>query len=214
MHLKCVIFRLRGKTWEDWHETVQKMHPVKYFIAETATDFLQQKIWWRLKHPVEKFHYWFVSHFVPSRRYHMLDLRQPCPKGEMNVDCYKYGWRDVDARMLFAMFNLLNEFVTGELPHYYCPTEEDVAKDPTLKEQRNVVLEVNAIHHWWNVTRKEDHRAYDSLLHQWSQIRKISGKTEEAARLFKILGTVEKDNEDKVDEMIARLMKIRRSLWT
>lgn len=201
----------QGKTWEDWHETVKQMHPVKYFIVETAADYLRRKCL-RLLHPFKEFHYWLVSHLIPSRRYHMLDLRQP---GDQDTpDYYRYGWRDTDSRMLFALFNLLNEFVEGEMPDYYCPTEEEVEKDPSLIHQRNFVFEVKAIHHWWNVTRKQDLKAHDNLVSQWSQARKEDGRSEKAAKLFRIIGAVEKDNEDKVDEMIARLMKIRRSLWT
>ena len=199
----------KGPTWEDWHATVKKMHPVRYFIAETLGDFLRYEVWLRFTRPFKDTRYWVVSHLIPSRRYHILDLRQP----DNQPDSYRYGWCDTDHRMLFAIFNLLNQFVEGEMPNYYCPTEEEVEKDPSLIHQRKFVFEVNAIHHWWNVTRKQDLKAYDNLLSQWHDVRK-EGKKEKAAQLFKILGSVEKDNEDKVDEMIARLMKIRRSLWT
>src|SRR5574339_627384 len=150
----------QGKTWQDWHRTVKQMHPVKYWIAETFGDFVRYKIWLRFTRPFRNAHYWFVSHFVPSRRYHMLDLRQPCHKDEINEvgDCYRYGWRDVPEKMLYAMFNLLGEYLNKENPHdltqWY--TREQIEADEGMKRQQADIEEARAIYHWWTITRHED----------------------------------------------------------
>lgn len=200
----------QGKTWQDWDRTVKAMHPVKYWIAETCGDFLLYNIWHPVTRPLKDAKYYLISHLVPKRRYHMLDLRQP--KTNKDIDQYRYGWADADSRLLYAIFNLLNLFVEQELPHYYCPSEEAVAKEPYLQSQRDLVLEVKAIHHWWNIDRKNDHRVYNQLLTDWSDARR--SKDANKSQLWNQLQEMETQLEEKTDEMITRLLKIRRSLWT
>ena len=116
-----------GYTWEDWENTVQKMHPVKFFFGKTVPDTFRYRIWLPIVRPIETFRYWVVSHVIPSRRYHMLDLRQPIAKGELaNHDAYRYGWRDVPEKMLYAWFNLLAEYME-ENPY-------DLTKDYTMEQ--------------------------------------------------------------------------------
>lgn len=200
-----------GPTWEDWHVEVKKRHPIKYWIAETASDFLRFKIWFPIKKPFSKAYYWLTSHLIPSRRYHMLDLRQP--------GGYQYGWQDVDSRMLYAMFNLLKEYFKEEpydLSKDY--SIEEINADPGRKTQYEHLQEAKAILHWWEVSRIEDAKARDDLLHQWSKLRKatkaLPGSDETVDKMWAVLQNAEQDDDKKEDEMIARLMKIRRTLWT
>lgn len=186
-------------TWEDWEELMQKDYPVRYFFSETLPSWFRR----RIKSPINDAWYWFVCHTLPSRKYHRLDLRQPN---------YKYGWIDSDTKMLYALFNILNTFVEQEVPHKYCPSEEDVQKEPHLLYQRNNLLETKAIHYWWNVERVRQQKEYDELLHRWSDAQKEDAQ--EAHQLWLDLNKMEKAQEDKEDEMLARLLKIRRSLWT
>ena len=204
-----------GKTWQDWHKHVKQLHPVKYWIAETFGDFVRYKIWLRITRPFKDAHYWFVSHFIPSRRYHMLDLRQPCGKGEVkNFDCYQYGWRDVPEKMLYAMFNLLGEYLNKETPHdltqWY--TREQIEADEGMKKQQADIEEARAIYQWWTVGRKEEAEIHAKLLHDWAEARRA--KAPNAEHLWELLQNCKDEEERKTDEMIARLMKIRRTLWT
>lgn len=197
----------RGKTWQDWHAHVKQLHPTKYFIVETLPKWFRYKIYWPIKRPIEKAHYWFVSHFIPSRRYHMLDLRQP--------GGYRYGWQDVPEKMLYAMFNLLGEYLNGEQPVDLSDwhTEAQIEADPGMKMQQNSLNEARAIYHWWNVGRKAEEKAISDKQHEWWLHRKDQ-KSTQAEALFKELKEMEEAYENKTDEMIARLMKIRRTLWT
>lgn len=205
-----------GKTWQDWHRHVKQLHPVKYWIAETFADFVRYKIWFRISVPLETAHYWFVSHFIPRRRYHMLDLRQQCGKGDFNEigDCYRYGWRDVPEKMLFAIFNLLGEYLNKEQPQdltqWY--TLEQIEADEVLKRQHAELVEARAIYHWWTVGRREEQKYHDKLLHDWSEAKKHKSSNKD--HLWEMLKQYDIDMLDKTEEMIARLMKIRRSLWT
>ena len=169
-------------------------------------NFIRLK-WLRFKNRISDLKYWFVSHFVPKRKYHMLDLRQPNPNSE-----YRYGWLDSDHQMLFALFNILNNFVKHEMPNWYCPSEEEVALDFSLLTQRNFYLEAKAIHYWWNVDRKRQESRRDHLLHDWHAARKCSSPKEH--QLWEDLRKTETALEDKEEEMIMRLIKIRKCLWT
>jgi hypothetical protein len=195
-------------TWEDWEEKMRKEYPMRYFLAETLPGWYRS----RIKRPLVDFHYWIVSHIIPGRRYHMLDLRQPEKINNIdNPDAYRYGWMDCDSRMLFAIFNLLNDFVEGEMPHSYCPSEEEVRRDPSLLSQRSTFLEIKAIHYWWNVERK---RAARTISEAWSKAHKIKDDMVAHRQIWVDVRKMEQEQEDKTNEMIARLMKIRRSLWT
>lgn len=200
--LPMSMFQRKGDdtpTWEDWEEKVRKEYPVRYFMSETLPMWFRT----RIQRPIKDAWYWVVCHLLPSRRYHLLDLRQPT---------YKFGWIDSDTKMLYALFNILNQFVEGEMSHWYCPSEEDVQTDNHLLYQRNNWLETKAIHYWWNVERLRQMDEHADLLHRWSEARKVDAP--ETHILWDELHKMEKVQEDKEDEMIARLLKIRRSLWT
>jgi hypothetical protein len=195
-----------GYTWEDWHKDVKEKYPIKYFFAETASDFIKYKLWFPIYKPIDKTKYWLISHIIPNKRYHMLDLRQP--NNEYEIDIYRYGWCDVPEKMLFAMFNLLDQFVKHELPQYYCPPEEEIE----LKSQRDTYLEILEIHKWWTYDRKIEYKAFSDIRSEWSELHRA--RDPKAKELWDKMHVMEAAFENKTDEMISRLMKIRRNLWT
>lgn len=201
----------KGKTWEDWHKTVKEMHPVKYWLAETAPNFVRYNVWLPVVRPIETLCYWLVSHLIPSRRYHMLDLRQPYVKDR---DCYRYGWQDVPEKMLYAMFNLLGEYLNKEKPeepaYYY--TREQIEADVHLKAQQDSLDEANAIYYWWSVVRHEENALSDKLFNDYWKAKE--NKADNVAYLRTLYLTQERINEVKVEEMADRLLKIRKNLWT
>ena len=206
--LPIVLFRnpnQNNPTWEDWEEKMRKEYPVRYFLAETLPFWFSIKIKRKVKDAI----YFVTSHIVPSRRYHMLDLRQPKKKGKYS---YRWGWIDSDSRMLYAMFNILNTFVKEEFPNMYCPSEEEVRANPYMMSQRLHYLEIKAIHYWWNVERERQLAAHSKLLKEWSDAKHAHSANEH--QLWDDLQKLETANDEKEDEMIGRLMKIRRSLWT
>lgn len=194
-----------GHTWEDWEEKMRKEYPVRYFFAETLPFWFSINI----KRKVKDAMYFVTSHVVPSRRYHMLDLRQPKKKGKYS---YRWGWIDSDSKMLYALFNIFNAFVKDELPNMYCPSEEEVQANPYMMTQRLHYLEIKAIHYWWNVERERQLTAHSELLNKWSDAKHAHSSDEH--QLWDDLQKLEAANDAKEDEMIGRLMKIRRSLWT
>lgn len=143
----------------------------------------------------------------------MLDLRQPCDKQDVsNIDCYRYGWHDVPEKMLFAIFNLLGEYLNKENPFDLSTeySDEEIQDDDQLKYQHNCYLEAKAIYHWWTVERKQELIYLNDLRASWFE--KPKGEERKSARLF--VDQAEINFELKTDDMIARLFKIRRTLWT
>lgn len=205
----------KGKTWEDWHRTVKVMHPIKYFIAETFADWIKYKVWYKVWLPYDKFQYWLRSHIVPSRRYHMLDLRQPLKRGgKANHDAYRYGWVDVDQKILYAIFNLLGEYLNKENPtdlsNFY--SLEQINNDPMLKNQHDSFLEAKAIYHWWTIERAEQEEIKEKLLNDWHSAKKAKASNTEV--LWDMMRQIDENEENKTEEMLLRLLKIRRTLWT
>jgi hypothetical protein len=215
--LECEEFsdNPKGKTWQDWHKAVKHMYPIKYFIIETLANWFLDKVWLPIKRPVSDMHYWLMSHLIPSRRYHMLDLRQPCDKQSIyNIDCYRYGWCDVPEKMLFAMFNLLGEYLNKEDVHDLSETysQEEIDADETFKAQQAFLKEARLIYKWWSIDRKKDKAAYNIMQNLWYQARKSNSS--EKDKYWAQMNKLDADFENKTDEMISRLMKIRRTLWS
>lgn len=192
-------------TWEDWEEKMRKEYPVRYFFAETLPFWFTTTIQRRIKDAI----YFLKCHLLPSHRYHMLDLRQPKQKGQYR---YRWGWLDSDSKIVYALFNILNTFVKDELPNMHCPSEEEVQANPYLLSQRNSYLEIKAIHYWWNVDRLRQLKLHDDLLSKWAEAKRNKDINEHI--YWDDLRKIEADIESKEDEMIIRLINIRRSLWT
>lgn len=192
-------------TWDDWDTKMKKKYPIKYFLSETLPSWYRRKIY----RPFDNLHYIIVSHIVPSRRYHMLDLRQPKNKEKYP---YRWGWVDSDKQIVYALFNILNNFVEKELPSTYCPSEEELLSDPSLAGQRVQFLEIKSIHYWWNVLRHKEANNCSNLLQLWHAASQ--NNTPDTHDLWEKLQKAEHECDLKEDEMIARLMKIRRTLWS
>lgn len=189
-------------TWEDYFEHIKKIMPIRYFICATLPGILLS-IWWSVRRPILKIISYLKSHLVPSRRFHMLDLRQP--KTELNPNPYRYGWLDTDARMEYALFNLLVEYVEKELPGYGFLTEEFVKENPECKNQYDQQQEFMEIYNYWKFENPKLDHEYELALCAWSRDNK---------ELSKKLDEMEEYSSKKLNEMLHRLIDVRHSLWT
>jgi len=89
--------------WDDYDDLIKMRYPIRLFIEKSLIK-LKKRIW----NPVKEFSYYLKSHLHPKYRYHVLDLRQPA-LNEDEHDYYRYGWADISDRMMYAMFNLLEQ---------------------------------------------------------------------------------------------------------
>lgn len=200
-------------TWEDWREETKKKYPIRYFLTEEIP------FWWRVKivMPIEDFTYWLRSHLLPSRRYHMLDLRQPEPKKYEN-DHYRYGWIDANKQILYACFNILVNYIEkehkGKYQEYVKFQEESVEHD--LLDLR----EIWTIYQWWKVDRSNQLKNVDRALSEWHDLLITTNNSEEMKEVPRL--SVLKDRHSELEkefnrtetEMLKRLIELREYMWT
>jgi hypothetical protein len=197
-------------TWEDYEDYLKKTYPAKFFFASTLPSFLMHTWLKLLGWKLQDFKYWFISFVI--QRDHMLDLRQPKRNKQFDIDYYRSGYIDTDTKMVYAMFNLLTNFVEKQLVHMYFPTQEDIAREPHLQSQLDQNNEILAIYHWWSKDRKFECKEGDEALTKWHNAKK--SKSPNTNQLWEELKSIDKRNEDKLEEMLIRLLKIRKYLWS
>ncbi len=193
--------------WEDWDAKVKKLHPIKYFVLRTVYMWIRVKI----IRPLSDFWYFFKSKTFSKQ--HFLDLRQP--KNEFQTDEYRYGYCDIPEKMLFAWFNLLDDYLNKEKP--WDPitsyTLQQINIDPVLQEQYNHLQEAKSILNWWKVERKDYFKGINEII---SLVQQKDNKLSEIEKedLLTFYYNLETFMNEKEDEMLARIIKIRKSLWT
>jgi hypothetical protein len=202
-------------TWEDFYARLKQDYPVRFFLSSTLPDTLlyawRRTLGWKLRDGW----YWLKSRVW--RKDHIIDLRQP-GKDQLEADYYRWGWLETDTKMLFALFTLLDEFMKNGLP-LYLPTPEQAEKDDGkdyehagMKKQREVCFELLTIHEWWKRGRKVNCQIESDLCSKWSDAKRA--RSPETASLWQELLAKTAKNEQDEEEMIARLLKIRKCLWT
>lgn len=181
-------------TWEQYYKEIKEKYPIRYFFAKTLYSFIRYKIWNKV-YLIMELLWWFRYNFIPSYKYHFLDLRQP--KG---FDEYRYGYRDMPEKMLYANFNLLKEYLKDS--SWDLSSEvglEEVLNDKHLLKSYLVEKEAKLLNYWWVKIRKDDHLNLEKMRLEKGYVVEYY----EAADKF----------EAKEEEMLIRLMKIRKHLW-
>ena len=207
--------------WKEYNVIVRRDYPIRFFFSETLSDFFVYKMF----KPIKNVWYYIVSHIVPSRRYHMLDLRQP--KGSPTE--YRYGWIDSDWQMTFAMFNILVRYVEIEMPHgFFVPTAEDFKNPDITQDEVQSMLrhiekynEIMALYNYWKIERPILEAKHDEALTAWHTAKEKNGgsissvnDTPEIKRLWNELNVISDARDKKLEEMLHRLVDIRSCLWT
>jgi len=99
---------LTSEGWDEWNDEAQRAHPVRYWIAEEALDWLQDFVTW----PVRKLY--DIKYYINNRwitRTHALTAHpRNIKRGE---------WCDVGNRFLPCLFNELVDFVEVELAWWH-----------------------------------------------------------------------------------------------
>ena len=95
--------------WKQWNREARKAHPVRYWIAEEALDWLQDFVTW----PIRKLY--DIKYYVNNRwvtRTHALTAH---PR-----DIKPGTWQDIGHRFLPCLFNELVDFVEVEQAWHHC----------------------------------------------------------------------------------------------
>ena len=227
--------------WDEWNDKVKKEKPFAYFLTETVPGWIEDAAHY-IPTPIADIRYYCRNRFM--RKTHMLrtntkfgeysDMDTRILEGVMNaiVDyvevelAWKSRWCNTD------------ESKTAKWKKGRCPALglahlawEMTLDDPALDEnnrgdsQAVTAREVRALYDWWTVTRPARPDPMDAS--GWSELCKkdrLAGKkmfqhgtkAQEKhkslvlARLREIEEAAEKEDED----MLVRVIKIRRCLWT
>ena len=203
--------------WEDWKRDSKQKYPIRYFMSETVPHFFAVYFFMQ----IENCWYWVVSN--TTRRYHMLDLRQPANKlGD--EDYYRWGWVDECNQMLYACFNILTNYVESRnsSPYHYHISEEGIEKlkkeveearedeKVMFKSQLEHSEEAFALYNYWTKDRKVQAKKVGEALMDWHQNK---AKDKDQSRWNK-LKTLEREFDEATLDATIRLMKIRAGLWT
>ena len=181
--------RCRAPVWgaevRKWRKLSAKGKKRRVFHA--IRNFFARKIWGGYQRGgIAGAYHWVRCHTV--RRYGIINLAK-YSNGE-----YTWGWIDRDWAMYLACFHLLCDFVEKEDPGVGTRTIQDYGDDefsrPLVAAQVEDEIEILRLYTWWKTERKAAHEAagYDY-------------KAREAL-------------DAKDEEMLQRLMKVRRRLWT
>ena len=174
-------------TWEDWEKRAQANYPLRFWLSKNVLPEIWRahRVLW--KTPL----YWLRTHTV--HRYHIIDMRYP-------KNGYKWGWIDRSEAVMFAAFATLVDFVENEYPGLVDWSYHQAEHD-----------EFMALYRWWTKERAEEHAAYerfsDEVLHGWPDRQP---KPDDRARMNEMSEAL----EAKDQEMLHRLVEVRRILWT
>lgn len=223
-------FALELDAWEDWRKEASSKRPVRYFLAETLLDKIQDLVSlpWDLAHSLSA---WWDNRFVSQTHV----LKTGLPAGE---------YHELDERILHGLFNEFREFVESELARMQgwgdekykftkgrCPEagldhlkwamslrleepfvskkDSDWGKPTPQAKSAAKMLE---LYKWWTEVRPNRPDPHEAS--GWSKCwdKKGSDKAKDAA--LKRLQKIEEEYEAEDEKMLVRLIKVRKSLWT
>lgn len=138
----------------------------------------------------------------------------------INTRLKKGHWYDTDYRLLYGMMNLFMEFLEKEKPY----DRINWNSDDFHKHAKDEMVAINS---WWLNYEKRLKNIEDARndwhddkfkdcrddLHGWID-RINEPSTPETERKFQIIQDLEKKLDEEETEMLIRLIKIRKFLWT
>lgn len=180
--------------WTKWKNEQKAKYPVRFFFFDTIPDYFRLHAWW----PLQRVKWWVLHRIHPQYRYHIVKTG------------LKPGYYDPDIRILHTCMNIFKEFVEVAGPQIAWDSSESHAK--AWKEMKE-------IYEWWvnkypireqNLLNfpKIDHGKLfggtcddnDPEVKEWQKVADIRDQSE-----------IEWANEE--EEMLTRLMEVRKFLW-
>lgn len=150
--------------------------------------------------------YWRVTQWFTDRWYFYVKNRPNIIKVPMKVT----PWMDKDHLMLLVNMKLLVDYVEEERPFELINWDHDVVNANARKE-------IEEIYKWWK-NYENRQKEIDNVLHEWYLSTQLQSDNQEAVKKEKELFDKQSLMETKLDEeeqdMLIRLIKIRRFLWT
>jgi hypothetical protein len=103
--------------WDDFEEACKKERPVRYWIAEEGLNYIQNFVYY-IPDKLGNLRYYLNNRWIS--RYHVLTAN---PR---DIEPGRYA--DFDSRILFCLFNELQNFVEIELAWKHCACDKEEAK--------------------------------------------------------------------------------------
>ena len=186
---------LSAEEWEDWTNNAKSAFPVRYWLRD-VTNWIEwlprraDRIWWQLRHRT-------------TDRFHVVKLD------------IEPGYYDCDERILQSVFHLFNEFMEQQ---------EDGHVDWESDYHSEEWSEMNEIWEWWKQRegreeRFDEENPHPELPEKWGFLSVCNSRYEDEAvmKQWKEVSELYRHQEatwDQEDEdMLIRIMKIRRRLW-
>jgi hypothetical protein len=179
---------LTWEEWETWHDETKSKFPVQYFIKRELP-----LLWHR--HVVSNLsHAWYFIRCHIWNRYHMVSLAN-------KATGYKWGWIDRDSAILYAAFNIFQDFCEKEKGLKNLLFQYEYSADEESKRVYETAVE---LYEWWvNGGREKDYKESKRLMKEADE----SGDMEAWLKAYNFSDT--RDNEQLI-----KLVSIRGYLWT
>ena len=216
-------FALEWDKWSEWHNNAEKNNPVRYWVAETLLDKLQDIV----NFPLDVYH--TIEVYVRNRWIDKIHyLRTGLPPGE---------YYDTDYRILHGLFNELVIYVESELASFSKYESDKKYKfvkgrckeagldylnwagklkldekygvqkdDPEYGKPSNQAIDskkIRELYDWWTVVRPNRYDPYE-----------LFSKETHGKEYYKLIGELEDRYSAEDTAMLIELVKIRGSLWS
>ena len=188
----------KGYCWEDHHKLIAERYPIRNWIFNVLFRWFRQVAYnTRMR--------WYDFKSIWINKDHLIDLRQ-----RIKCDHYDGGYIDPVQQVLYANFNILCNFVESkQFERMKKQFLEQSIEDESDKDWQDALKEAVCLHHYWMVERTQDDEKYQ-MLHNITNSKKTE---EEYIKAINICADFSKAVDNKEDDMLARLIKIRRFLW-
>jgi len=187
-----------SREWKQWEKEMKSKYPVRFFLQDTLPDFFSSQVY-ILRHQ----YIWPLIHTLhPKYRYHIVNTG------------LKPGYYDADILILHSVFNILSEFVERNTDGHI-----DWQSD---EQHREIWDELVALDNWWKNIRPHREEGFekehkypdlDDLLDIFEEDRREDPDVIEFNRIAKLHHKAEEEWHNEDEEMLIRVIKVRRMLW-
>lgn len=190
--------------WKRWEKKTKSNHPIKYFLLDTAPTFIGYKWTWWIKDPI----YHLKCKYI--LKYHHIKIDVDRFMNDNNSSFRNYYWIDSDGQILYAMFQILVDFMEQEA---------DIVDWDASPKHQEIFEELTKLYKWWTEDRLNRDDSYPSS--EDFGVKDIFGKNASKQLGYRAWRDAcdEKEKRDceyelEDTEMLIRLITIRRYMWT
>lgn len=169
-----------------------------------------------MKKIFENIYWWWKYNRIKDVYYHIRN-RFFCKYYLVDTGLPRHEWCDVVVKMLYANMELLVDYIEKEKAFEVIEWNSD-------EYHQNAKKEMEEIYKWWK-NYKNRQKEFDTALDVWYKatykdsfvdiIKDLNKpRTEYSKDLFDKLNQMEEQLDKEEQEMLIRLIKIRKFLWT